>query len=81
MHNDFAKVNENPLTGLLATLDLTDTGATITVSVPGGWKATGSAAWFRVSGTQIAATESGSQIRLTTPLTQDVLLDVVLVKA
>lgn len=60
--------------------DLVDTTAVVEVKVPYGWKVSGSAAWFRVSGTVLGTTGDGTVVRLSTPLKQDVLLDVTLTK-
>jgi hypothetical protein len=61
--------------------DLVDTDATITVSVPAGWKLAGTAAWLRVSGKPVATTATDGTVTLHTPLKQDVLLDLSLSKA
>ena len=60
--------------------DLVDTKATVTVHVPDGWRVEGAAAWFRASGTPVAVTSSPGSVGVETPLKQDLLLDVTLVK-
>jgi hypothetical protein len=61
--------------------DLANTLATITVTAPVGWKVSGSTASFRVSGTAVPTTASPGSVSVKTPLKQDLLLDVTLVKA
>jgi hypothetical protein len=61
--------------------DLVDTAATVTVTAPDGWKVAGSAASFRVSGTAVKTTSNPGSVTVETPLKQDLLLDVTLVKA
>ncbi len=56
--------------------DLLDTSAVISVTVPEGWRVTGSAAWFRVSGSEVRTVNDGGMVRVATPLRQDLLLDV-----
>ena len=61
--------------------DLVDTAATVTITAPDGWKVSGSTASFRVSGKAVPATSTPGVVRVKTPLKQDLLLDVTLVKA
>lgn len=61
--------------------DLVDTDATVTVTVPEGWKVAGSAAWLRVSGKTVPTSAVGGSVSLHTPLTQDVLLDLSLTRS
>lgn len=61
--------------------DLVDTAATITVTAPDGWTVSGSAASFRVSGTAVKTMSAPGSVTVKTPLKQDLLLDVTLVKA
>ncbi len=61
--------------------DLVDTAATVTVTVPNGWTVSGSSASFRVSGTAVKTTSSPGSVTVKTPLKQDLLLDVTLIKA
>jgi len=56
--------------------DLLDTRATVSLTVPPGWRVTDSAASFRVTGQQLATTTDATSVTLTTPLTEDLLLDV-----
>lgn len=56
--------------------DLVDTRATVALSVPPGWRVTDSAASFRVTGQQLATTTGATTVTLTTPLAEDLLLDV-----
>ena len=66
---------------LVRQADLVDTAATVTVAVPQGWEVVGSAASFRVSGVAVKTTSLSGAVSVETPLTQDLLLDVTLVKA
>ncbi len=61
--------------------DLVNTAATVTVTAPDGWKVSGSTASFRVSGTSVPTTANPGSASVETPLKQDLLLDVTLVKA
>ena len=61
--------------------DLVDTAATVSVTVPNGWAVSGSTASFRVSGTAVKTTSSPGSVTVKTPLKQDLLLDVTLVRA
>lgn len=60
--------------------DLVDTEATITVRVPEGWKVSGSQATFRVSGAAVPVTSGDGTLTVHTPLKQDLVLDVQLVR-
>jgi hypothetical protein len=60
--------------------DLVDTDASITVQVPQGWKVAGSTARFRVSGAPIATSGGPTEVVVSTPLMQDVILDVTLTR-
>jgi len=61
--------------------DLVNTAATVTVTAPAGWRVTGSTASFRVSGTAVPTTAGPGSVSVKTPLKQDLLLDVTLVRA
>ena len=58
--------------------DLVDTDTTASVTVPPGWRVTGAAAHFRVSGRQVATTVTATTVTVTTPLVEDLVLDVAL---
>jgi len=60
--------------------DLVDTRATVTVMVPDGWRIARSTAWFRASGEAVVTSTDLTTVTLTTPLKQDVILDVALVR-
>lgn len=66
---------------LVKQADLTNTSATVTVTAPAGWKVSGSAASFRVNGTAVPTTANPGSVSVKTPLKQDLVLDVTLVKA
>jgi hypothetical protein len=66
---------------LIKQADLANTAATVTVTAPAGWKVSGSTASFRVSGTAVPVTAAQGSVSVTTPLKQDLVLDVTLVKA
>ncbi len=56
--------------------DLVDTRATVSLTVPPGWRVSDSAASFRVTGQQLATTTGATTVTLTTPLAEDLVLDV-----
>jgi hypothetical protein len=56
--------------------DLVDTRATVSVTVPPGWRVTDAEASFRVTGEKVATTTGTSSVTLATPLSEDLLLDV-----
>ncbi|MGV8910411.1 MAG: DUF4012 domain-containing protein [Propionicimonas sp.] len=58
--------------------DLVDTDATTSVTVPAGWRVTGSSAWFRVTGKPVATSASDTTVTLSTALVEDLVLDVAL---
>jgi len=60
--------------------DLVDTAATITIVAPDGWKFTTATALLRVSRGTVATSGDGTTVTLTTPLTEDLLLDAALVR-
>jgi hypothetical protein len=66
---------------LVKQADLANTAATVTVTAPAGWKVSGSSASFRVSGTAVPVTAGPGSVSVKTPLKQDLVLDVTLVKA
>ncbi|HEY3411133.1 MAG TPA: hypothetical protein VGK53_23450, partial [Propionicimonas sp.] len=66
---------------LVKQADLANTAATVTVTAPAGWKVLGSTASFRVSGTAVPVTAGAGSVSVKTPLKQDLVLDVTLVKA
>ncbi|HEY3544683.1 MAG TPA: DUF4012 domain-containing protein [Propionicimonas sp.] len=66
---------------LIKQADLANTAATVTVTAPAGWKVSGSTASFRVSGTAVPVTAGPGSVSVKTPLKQDLVLDVTLVKA
>ncbi len=48
--------------------------------MPDGWKAVGSAAVWRVSGAPVPTTGGPNEVRVATPLKQDLVLDVTLTR-
>ena len=61
--------------------DLVDTSASVTITVPDGWRATGARAWFRNSGTPVATTANDGTLSVQASLKEDLLVDVDLVRA
>ena len=66
---------------LVKQADLSDTQATVTVRLPDGWKAANSAASFRTTGTTVPVSAAGDTVTVTTPLKQDLILDLTLAPA
>jgi hypothetical protein len=60
--------------------DLVDARTRISVSVPDGWRVTGSQAAFRASGRPVEAVTSGATVSVATALEEDLTLDVVLAR-
>jgi len=56
--------------------DLVDTRATVSLSVPTGWRVTAAEASFRVTGERVATTTGTTTVSLATPLSEDLLVDV-----
>jgi hypothetical protein len=56
--------------------DLEDIPASLTVTVPDGWRITGARAWLASSGAALAPTTDGRTARLSAPLVGDLALDV-----
>lgn len=66
---------------LVKQADLVDTAATVTVTAPDGWRIVTGTAWFRTGGGVVDTTLSEAEVKVQTPLEQDLLVDVLLVKA
>lgn len=60
--------------------DLVDTDATVTVRAPQGWSVASASARFRVDGKVLDTSVVGNAVTVRTPLAQDLLVDVVLVR-
>lgn len=58
--------------------DLVDTRATVSLTVPLGWRVIGSEASFRVTGQQVPTIAGTTTVSLTTLLAEDLLFDVTL---
>jgi hypothetical protein len=55
--------------------DIVDTRATVTVQVPEGWRVARSTAWLRATGSTIATSGDDASVTLTTPLKEDLVLN------
>jgi hypothetical protein len=55
--------------------DIVDTRATVTVHVPEGWRVASSTAWLRATGSTIVTTGDDASVTLTTPLKEDLVLN------
>ncbi|MEO8316143.1 MAG: hypothetical protein ABI645_15280 [Pseudomonadota bacterium] len=58
--------------------DLVETKATASITIPPGWRVTGSSAWFRVTGQSVATSADTTTVTVATPLSEDLVLDVAL---
>lgn len=58
--------------------DLVDTAVTAAVTVPDGWRVTGAAARYRVTGAEVETSASDTTVKLAAPLKEDLILDVTL---
>jgi hypothetical protein len=58
--------------------DLVETSATASITVPAGWRVIGSTARFRGTGQALATSAGATTVAVTTPLREDLLLDVTL---
>ena len=56
--------------------DLVDTRATVSLTVPPGWRVTGAEASFRVTGGQVETKAGATTVTVITSLAEDLLLDV-----
>lgn len=65
---------------LVKQADLVDTKASITVQVPDGWKVVESTAVWRVSGAPVPTSGGPTEVTIFTPLKQDLILDVTLIR-
>lgn len=61
---------------LVKQADLVDTRATFSLTVPPGWRVADAQASFRVTGKRVTTTTGTTTVTLTTPLSEDLLVDV-----
>jgi hypothetical protein len=60
--------------------DLVDIPTTVTVSAPAGWRVTSASAWKTASGAAVPASAGDGSVRLSTPLSGDIVLDIGLMR-